>query len=260
QDTLVVTYIGYQRQEVPINGRTDINVQLTAKAIMGDEMVVIGYGKQERENITGSISTIGSEEVAAVPTAGVQQSLQGRAAGVQVTPTTGQPGAPVDIDIRGVSTFGNNNPLYVIDGMPVFVGSGGTENPLASLDPNNVESIEILKDASAAAIYGARAGNGVVLVTTKGGHDGDTQVSVSVSGGVNSIAEKIGMMNSEQYINYATDAYTNAGLSLPLAFTEPELSENLSRNTDWEEEAHNPATIQNYSLTVSGGNENATYS
>ncbi|MDR8394626.1 SusC/RagA family TonB-linked outer membrane protein [Aliifodinibius sp. S!AR15-10] len=265
--TFVASFIGYQEetQDVTISdgqNQATINFDLQPAQTALDELVVVGYGQQERGNITGSISSVTGDEIATVPASGLQNTLQGRAAGVQVTPTTGQPGAPVDIDIRGVSTFGNNNPLYVIDGMPVFIGSGGTENPLASLDPNNIESVEILKDASAAAIYGARAANGVVMITTKGGRAGDTQVSVSLSRGVNTITDKIGMSNSEQYINFATDAYNNAfdGAFLPTAFTEPELSDNLSRNTDWEEAAHDPATIQDYSVTVSGGSDNATYS
>src|SRR5699024_6527749 len=105
-------------------------------------------------------------EVSSVPSSGVQGALQGRVAGVNITPSTGQPGAPLDMNIRGISTFGNNNPLFVVDGVPVFSESGGTINPLATLNPDNVESVQILKDASAAAIYGARAANGVVIITT----------------------------------------------------------------------------------------------
>lgn len=262
--TLVATFIGYEesRREVNVTeGQESITVDFTLQpgSMALEEMVVIGYGTQQRSDITGSISSVGADEISSVPSSGVQGALQGRVAGVNITPSTGQPGAPIDMNIRGVSSFGNNNPLFVVDGVPVFSESGGTFNPLATLNPDNIESVEILKDASAAAIYGARAANGVVLISTKNGRAGETQFSLKISRGVSSVSETIDMMNSRQFIDYSIEAFQNGGRATPQAFEEPLLSENLSRNTDWQDAAFSPADMQNYAFTVSGGNENATY-
>lgn len=259
--TLVFTYIGYLTQEIAVNGRINIDVKLQADTRSLEEVVVIGYGTQRRSEITGSISTVSGKDIATVTSGGVQEALQGRAAGVNITPTSGMPGGALDMNVRGVATFGNGNPLFVIDGVPVLSeGTSRNFNPLASIPPDNIESIQILKDASAAAIYGARAANGVVLITTNRGAAGENRTQVKISRGVANVDRTIPMMTSAQYIPYATEAYVNSGRPIPVSFIEPNLSKNLARSTDWQAEGFSPAVLQNYWFGVSGGSENATYS
>ncbi len=258
---LVISYIGYTTQEIPANGKQPVNVMLVPSNSTMGEVVVIGYGTQRRSEITGAIATVSGKDISTVTSGGIQEALQGRAAGVNITPTSGQPGGALDMNIRGVATFGNGNPLFVIDGVPVLTkGTSRNFNPLASIPPDNIQSIQILKDASAAAIYGARAANGVVLVTTNRGKAGKTRTQVKVSRGVSTVTRLLPLMNSAQYIPYATEAYVNAGRPIPVSFVEPLLSKNLQTNTDWQREGFSPAPIENYFFGVSGGNEFATYS
>jgi TonB-linked SusC/RagA family outer membrane protein len=257
---LLVSYLGYNRREIPVNGRTTLRITLSPSATGLDQVVVIGYGSQKRSEITGAISTVDGGELSSVTTGGIQEALQGRVAGVNITPTSGQPGGALDMNIRGIATFGNSNPLFVIDGVPVLSeGTSRNFNPLATLSMDNIESVQILKDASAAAIYGARAANGVVIITTNRGKSGQNRVQLNVSRGVANVAKYLPLLNSKQYIDYASEAYENAGKPLPISFQEPLLSDNLKTNTDWQKEGFSPATIQNYFLSVSGGNDNATY-
>ena len=260
--TLLFSSVGYATQEVPVQGRATVNVSMTPSDQSMDQVVVIGYGTQKKSEITGAIATVSGKDIANSTTGGIQQALQGRVAGMTITPTTGQPGAAMDISIRGVATFGNSNPLFVIDGVPVL-SDGNTRmfNPLAGIPLENIESIQVLKDASAAAIYGARAANGVVIVTTnRGGHSGETHIQVKGVAGSSKVTKFIPMMNSAQYIDYATEAYTNAGVAMPVSLKSPLREKNLQTNTNWQKSAYHPGTIQNYFLGVSGGNENANYS
>ncbi|WP_185958417.1 SusC/RagA family TonB-linked outer membrane protein [Fodinibius sediminis] len=263
--TLVVTFIGYEEtsREITISeGQETITEDFTLQpaATAMEEMVVIGYGEQERSEITGSISSVDGEQITSgQSTDGVQKALQGRIAGVNVSQKSGQPGSAADVNIRGVASFGNNNPLYVIDGVPVFSGDNPNRNPLATLNPGNIESVEVLKDASAAAIYGARAANGVIIITTKSGRAGEIDLQVDLSGGVSVVTDYLSMMNSEQYVQYSSEAYENAGVALPLSLTEPHLSENLKTDTDWGREGFKSGYSQDFSLSLSGGNEQATY-
>lgn len=258
---LVFSYIGFVSQEVSIQGRGSINIVLVEDTQALNEVIVIGYGTQKRSEITGAISTVQGREIASVASGDVQEALQGRMAGVDISPSTGQPGSPLDMNIRGVSTIGNGNPLFVIDGIPIM-SEGGSRvfNPLASLNPSDVLSIQILKDASASAIYGARAANGVVIITTNRGASGENKVQFQSSAGVSTVQGHIDMMNSRQYIDYASEALANGGRPTPISFIEPNLSRNLSRNTDWQKELFSPGITQNYWLGISGGNENARYS
>lgn len=258
---LVFTYIGFLTKEISITNQSTLDVRLEADSKSLDEVVVIGYGSQKRSEITGAISTVGGKDIATITSGGVQEALQGRAAGVNITPTSGQPGGALDMNIRGVATFGNGNPLFVIDGVPVLSeGTSRNFNPIATISPDNIESIQILKDASAAAIYGARAANGVVLITTNRGAAGENRTQVKISRGVSNVVNEIPMMTSAQYIPYATEAYVNSGRAIPVSFIEPNLSKNLARSTDWQKEGFSSAVLQNYWFGVSGGNDNATYS
>jgi TonB-linked SusC/RagA family outer membrane protein len=258
--TLVFSFVGFSTTEVPINGQTVINVSMTAESKALDEIVVIGYGQQERSRITGAISTVNVDELSGVTSGGIQEALQGRVAGVNITPTSGMPGGALDMNVRGVATFGNGNPLFVIDGVPILTEESSRNfNPLASLNPENIKSIQILKDASASAIYGARAANGVVIITTNRGSEGETKIQVRSSIGVSEVTKLLPMMSTAQWIPYSTEAYVNAGRPIPVAFEEPLLSQNLQRNTDWQREGFSPATVQNYWLGVSGGTQTANY-
>lgn len=261
---VTVRLLGYvavsQTVNVPSGGTVTADFQLERDVLALDELVVIGYGEQRRSNITGAISTVRGDEITRVTSGGVQEALQGRITGVTITPTSGQPGGALDVNVRGVATFGSGNPLFVIDGVPVLSeGASRNFNPLASLDPGNIESIQVLKDASASAIYGARAANGVVIITTGRGASRPTQVRLTASRGISAVQELLPMMNTEQWIPYATEAYANAGRSIPVGFQEPLLTQNLQRNTDWQREAFSTATIENYSLGISGGSDNISY-
>ncbi len=259
-ETLLVSYIGFATKEVEVRGQSTLMIVLEESASGLDEVVVIGYGTQKRSEITGAISTIKASDLSSGTSSGVQEALQGRIAGVNITPTSGQPGGALDMSVRGVATFGNGNPLFVIDGVPIL-GSEVSRNfnPLASIPMDNIESIQILKDASASAIYGARAANGVVIITTKRGSIGKNQMQLKVSQGISSVNKYLPLMNSAQYIDYATEAYQNAGRPIPISLQEPLRSQNLETNTDWQREGFSNGYSQNYLLGMSGGSENATY-
>ncbi|WP_168193941.1 TonB-dependent receptor [Pontibacter sp. SGAir0037] len=208
--TLVVSFIGYQRQEVPINNRSTVNINLALDAQVLDEVVVTGYTTEKKRDIIGSVSVVKPTELLQTPAANLQSQLQGRAAGVTVS-GNGQPGATAKVRIRGFASFGNNDPLYVIDGVP-------TENPSA-LNPQDVESVQVLKDATSASIYGSRAANGVVIVTTKRGKAGTSSISVDSYTGVQVIPKSSmpKMISTEQYGQYLWTAARNGGTPFGVA-------------------------------------------
>ena len=251
--TLVFTYIGYLSQEIPVNNRTAINVSMQEDAAILDEVVVIGYGIVKKSDITGSISSVSSKDINAVPSANLMQALSGRAAGVQVKANNGSPGAPVSIRIRGTNSIvGNNEPLYVIDGFPV--------NDALSINNASIESIEILKDASAVAIYGSRASNGVVLITTKKGKAGETRVSFDSSLGSQQLIRKMEMMNPLEYAEYFNYIQTAQGVA-PI-FSATRLSEfaAMGEGTNWQDVVFRAAPIQNHTLVISGGDRKTQFS
>lgn len=245
QDTLVFSFVGYHSEEVPVGNQTTINVSLAQNIQTLSELVVVGYGTQERARVTGAISSVGSKEIQEQPVTSVDQALQGRAAGITVA-NSGSPGVNPLVRIRGMGTVGDNNPLYVIDGMP----AGG----LNEINPNDIESIEILKDASAAAIYGSRAANGVVIVTTKKGSRGRTQINVDAYAGVQNAWRRLDLLNRDQYLAYGRDL---------LGENVPERFNNLGRfanvDTDWQDAMFRTAPIQDYNVSVSGGGDNSVF-
>jgi TonB-dependent SusC/RagA subfamily outer membrane receptor len=218
---LLISYIGYVSREIIVGNQTNINVTLSEDAKAIEEVVVIGYGSVKKSNLTGAVSSIKTTELQQTPMTSIDQGLVGRASGVQVTQTSGMPGAVASIRVRGSSSLqGGNEPLYVIDGFPVYSGTGfgetGGKNQmsgLATVNPSDIESIEILKDASATAIYGARAANGVVLITTKSGKKGRDVVTFESSWGVQTVAKKLDVMNAQEYAALINEAYTNDGLT-----------------------------------------------
>jgi TonB-linked SusC/RagA family outer membrane protein len=245
--TLVISYIGYQEQEVPVSGRTQFSIVLATAAGNINEVVVIGYGTTRKRNLTGAVSTIKSADISNLPVGGIEQIMQGKAAGVTVTQGTGAPGSPINVRIRGIGTINDNNPLYIIDGVP-------TKEGIASISPNDIEDISILKDAASASIYGARAASGVVLVTTKKGRQGKPKFGFNGYTGVQTPGHYISMANTRQYVNAFNIAATNDGRALI-----PTTMVDTLPDVDWQKEVLRPANISNAQMSVSGGNENTQF-
>jgi TonB-linked SusC/RagA family outer membrane protein len=265
---LVFSFIGYTTQEVSLSGRNTIDITLAEDFQSLEEVVVIGYGAVKKSDLTGAVSSIKTDEIQETPITSIDQGLVGRASGVMVTQTSGMPGAVASIRVRGSSSLqGGNEPLYVIDGFPVYNGSGygntggrARMSGLATINPADIESIEILKDASATAIYGSRAANGVVLITTKSGKEGRDQITFDAYYGIQNTVRQIDVMNALQYAELVNEAYTNDGLA-PVYDNEKmaELKAN-PKGTDWQDEIFQTAPIQNYQLSFSGGDKKTNYS
>jgi len=255
---LVFSFVGFVSQEIPVSGPQELSITLKEDAAALDEVVVIGYGSQLQENITGSVSRITSESIENIPQVSVDQLMQGRAAGVNVTKNSGQPGAAVSVRIRGVNTItGSSEPLYIIDGVPTS-GEAGAEglSPLAAINPNDIESINILKDASATAIYGSRGSNGVVLITTKKGRIGEGKLTYNTYVAFQRPTNKIDVMNLEQYARLQNAIGEIYGLDAQVEFLRPEL---LGPGTDWQAEIFDDALQQNHELSFSGASEDINY-
>ena len=248
KDTLIFSFIGYKKIEIPINGRAIIDVNLYSDQTELDEVVVIGYGTQKKKVVTGAIATVDAEQIGKIPVLRVEQAMQGQAAGVQVTQMSGQPGEAPTVRIRGTGTTMDSNPLYVVDGMVV----GG----LDYLNPSDIQSIDVLKDAASAAIYGARAANGVVLITTKGGKaGGGTSLNFSTYYGIQNVGKTIEMMDADQYRMLMNEGARNANQTEPF-----DLNEVSNANTDWQELLFTKnVPIMNYDLSIAGGNDKTTY-
>jgi len=263
--TLVFSYIGYNEKEVKVRNANMGDIYLESDAKQLEEVVVVGYGTQKRSDLTGALSSVGEKEIKALPATGLDQALQGRAAGVQVTQNSGAPGGGVSIRIRGIGSTLSAEPLYVIDGIPVvndnqgssanfseLDGGGQNSNALNTVNPSDIESIEILKDASATAIYGARAANGVVLITTKRGKAGKSRISLESYYGIQELSAKVPVLDLRQYAEY----YGDVGFEVIEEFRNPEL---LGKGTDWQDAVFRQAATQNYQLTVSGGSEKTKF-
>jgi len=247
--TLVISYIGYATKEVAINGQTQITVALLEDASSLDEVVVVGYGTVKKSDLTGSVSSVNSDEIAQVPVTSVSSALQGRAAGVSVNQASGQPGQGVIIRVRGNNSIsGGNNPLYVVDGFPL-------DDFGSDINPEDIKSIEVLKDASSTAIYGSRGANGVILVTTKRGAEGKTKVSYHGYQGFQSLRKKIDLLDRDSYVEMANTIAAEEGN--PPVFDAANIG-NLPNN-DWQDLVYRNASQQNHQVSVSGGNENAKY-
>lgn len=245
--TLVFSYIGYATQELPVNNRSTINVILNADAQSLQEVnvVAVGYGTARRQDLTGSIASVSSEQLAKVPVTTTDQALQGRAAGVQVTNNDGAPGAGVQVQIRGIGTFGSSDPLYVVDGYPI---TGG----LSQINPNDIASIDILKDASATAIYGTRAANGVVIITTKRGNkSGDVIIDFDAYGSIQSKPKMYEVLNAQEYVTLAKERATADGISIPEEWNNAA----ALRTIDWQDVMYQTGYRQNYNLSMRGGSE-----
>lgn len=260
---LVFSYVGFDSKEMMVGDQTEINIELKESLSSLSEVVVIGYGTQKKSDLTGSVSSISGEDINKVPVSSFEQALQGRAAGVQVNLSNGVPGGQASIRIRGTNSVNaSSEPLYVIDGMLVnndigetsIGGRGPNLSPLSTINPNDIESIEILKDASATAIYGSRGANGVVLITTKKGKKGKGVVRFNTYYGVQEVAKKLDLLNANEFANLVNDAEINAGRN-PV-YVNPS---SLGKGTDWQGELFRIAPTQDYQLSFTGGSENSQY-
>ena len=239
---LVVSYTGFESKTIPVNGQNTLNVSLGLDAKLLDEVVVIGYGSIQKSDVTGSVSSIKAEEIQAFPLLNAGQALQGRAAGVVVqTQNGGEPGADISIRVRGSSSLNaSSDPLVVVDG---FVGAAFPQQ-------NDIESVEILKDASATAIYGSRGSGGVILVTTKKGKTGKATVEVNSSFSSQQTTNRLDLLDANGFAQYQNMIRTNAGGQPYAQGTE---------NTDWQDEIYRIGNTQNHQLSVSGGSDNVNY-
>ncbi len=244
---LVVKFVGYKTQEIEIGDQTQIDIALEESIQQLGEIVVIGYGTQKKKVVTGAIVSVSAEEITSTPVLRAEQALQGRTAGVQVTNLSGQPGETPTVIIRGTGTTGNATPLYIVDGLQV--------DNIEYLNPGDIESMDVLKDAASAAIYGARAANGVVLITTKSGEKGKMSISYSGYYGVQNVARKIDMLNADEYKMMMNEGARNAGHT-----EEFDLNEIPAHDTDWQEALFQTnASIFNHQVSVMGGSEKSTY-
>ncbi|WP_177224042.1 TonB-dependent receptor [Thermoflavifilum thermophilum] len=272
--TLVISFVGYQTQEVPVDGRSEINISLEPTNQNLNEVVVIGYGSRQKKDLTGAISSIDSKDIQKSTAMNPELAMQGRMAGVYVSTPSGNPFDRPTIRIRGVSTFGYADPLIVIDGIPVIEGGASStyagfqdiRSPIdimTLIDPDDIASISVLKDASAAAIYGVRASNGVILITTKHGESGAPRVSFNAYKGFQDAAKTLKLLNTQQYVNLYTEAYKNNPFAPPLpSVFDPNSPDYLGNNGtyDWQDAILNHhADLQNYNLSISGGNSSTTY-
>jgi len=292
-DVLVFSFVGFKTLEVDLEGRNNLEVNLIADVSKLDEVVVVGYGSVKRKDLTGAVSTIKSEEIEKINTTSFEGAIAAKAAGVQVVRSEGGPDAAFKIRIRGgTSINASNDPLYVIDGFPITGGSVSTSigqgnsstSPLATLDPSSIESIDILKDASATAIYGSRGANGVILITTKKGVPGRSQISFESYFGVSRLANKLDVLSAQEFIDFRNDYQTwfpafaainddtnqnkflaegfrvddGTGTYIPIdlatmTFDPPILID------DWQDVITRSAITKNYRLSANGGNKNTRY-
>ncbi|MEO7309729.1 MAG: TonB-dependent receptor, partial [Chitinophagaceae bacterium] len=290
--SLVFSYVGFTDQEVAVKNRSTINIELEKGGSSLNEVVVVGYGTQSKKDVIGSIASVGAKQLQDKAVVSFGEAIAGQVAGVQVQQASSAPGAGLSIKIRGVGSISaDNTPLYVIDGVPLdnttngyaAQGASGANvptNPLASINPGDIQSIDILKDASATAIYGSRGSNGVVIITTKQGVKGRTQVNLAASTGWQNIDHKIPMLTTAEWVQRQTDIRnynytylngepipgrsasdpnsargTNANVKIPNEYRDP----SLLPNTDWQDVVYQTAPMNNYQLSASGGTDNARF-
>ena len=245
---IVVSFVGYKSLEVPVKGQKQIMVTLSEDSEMLDEVVVIGYGTMKKSDLTGAVSSLGSKDIKDAPVSNLGQAIQGRISGVQVV-DAGKPGDNVSIKIRGLGSINNCDPLVVIDGVPTDLG-------LSSLNMADVERLDVLKDASATAIYGSRGANGVVMITTKRGTEGKGKLSVSANCAFQNATNIPSLLNASQYADLSNDMMVNSGRNPNPNWANPS---ELGAGTDWMDELLRTGVMQNYTVSYSGGNEKSHY-
>lgn len=246
--TLVVSFVGYKTQEVQVKGQKQLQVVLSEDAEMLDEVVVIGYGTMKKSDLTGAVSSIGNKDIKDSPVSNLGQAIQGKISGVQIV-DAGKPGDNVSIKIRGLGSINNCDPLVVIDGVPTDLG-------LSSLNMADVERLDVLKDASATAIYGSRGANGVVMITTKRGTEGKGKLAVSANYSFQIATNVPSLLNAAQYAELSNDMMVNSGRNPNPEWANPS---ELGAGTDWVDELLRTGVMQNYTVSYSGGNEKSHY-
>ncbi|HEY6504051.1 MAG TPA: TonB-dependent receptor [Chitinophagaceae bacterium] len=260
--SLMVSYVGMEDQEISINGRSNIPVTLRTTDSKLGEVVVVGYGKARKANLTSAQTTVSSKDIEKTVNTTIEQAIQGRAAGVYVTQNSGQPGGGISVNIRGISSLGRTQPLYVIDGVQMQVnedvsfGSSSSSNPLAGINPADIEDMQILQGPSATAIYGSRASNGVILITTKRGKAGDAKINYIYQYNLQTPPKHLDVMDLPQYAQMVKEYHVLAGGTTPDEFLDPSI---LGPGTDWQEELFNNAPMNKHQLGLSGGSNNTTY-
>ena len=252
--TLTFTYVGYKPLNVAVNNRQNIAVVLEPDTKLLDEVVVVGYGQMRRSDVTGSVVSVSSEAIQKTVSTSIDQVLQGRAAGVQVQQNSGMPGGSSSIRIRGINSLNaSNEPIFVIDGVVIDGSTGSSsENALASINPSDIVSMDILKDASATAIYGSRAANGVILITTKRGQKGDAKISYNGYTGWQEMPKKLRLLNLQEYAYHKNARTLAAIVQGDDNFVRPDL---LGVGTDWQDELFTQAPMTSHNLSMTGGNE-----
>lgn len=260
--TLIFSYLGFKTLEVPVNGRSTIDVSMAQEVSRLDEVVVTGYATIKRSDLVTAHTSLDAEDLDRTVNQTIEQALQGRAAGVQVTSNTGQPGGGISVNIRGISTInGSTQPLYVVDGVQIQVdqiefGAQSASNPLAALNPSDIASMEVLTGPVAASLYGSRATNGVIVITTKSGQAGKTKVNYDFSFSQQEQPRFLDVMNLREYAAMAKEFIEIEGGDLPAHFEDPSL---LGEGTNWQDELFNTSTMFKHNLSVSGGNQKTTY-
>jgi TonB-linked SusC/RagA family outer membrane protein len=259
---LLISYVGMDPLEIAIGGRSNIQVTLKAADAKLSEVVVIGYGKARRGDLTTAQTTVTAKDVEKTVNTTIEQAIQGRAAGVYVTQNSGQPGGGMSVNIRGISSLGRTQPLYVIDGIQTQVsedvsfGSSSTTNPLSGINPADIEDIQILQGPSATAIYGSQGTNGVILITTKRGKAGDAKINYIYQYNLQTPPKSLDVMNLPQYAQMVKEYHVLAGGTTPDEFLDPSL---LGPGTNWQKELFNNAAMNKHQLSLSGGANNTTY-
>ncbi len=269
--TLVLRFVGFKTQEVEVGNQSSLDVKMVNDEKLLSEVVVVGYGTQTRQELTGAVTSVMGKELKSLPLLGVDQALQGRAAGVMVTQNSGTPGGGIAVRVRGAGSItGSNEPLYVVDGVPINAGSysrvgvGNQQtNAIADLNPSEIESMEVLKDGAAAAIYGSRATNGVVLITTKRGKQGRTNVDLGFYTGTQQVWRQIGLVTGPQYVEALQEGVRNRfGANIipsQLGLVGLDNRPDTYPTTKWTDEIFQTAPISQYDLSISGGNEKTRF-
>ena len=260
-ETLVFSFIGYKTEEVNIGNRNNIIVSLDPEVTELTEVIVTGYSSRQKRDVIGSIASVTPDDLKDIPIASVDQGLQGQAAGVQVSQSSGTPGGGIAVRVRGnTSISASNRPLFIVDGVPVDIGSlsgrsfgGQNDNALSLINPNDIESIQVLKDAASKAIYGSRAANGVVLITTKRGRAGKTKFNVEVQRGTVDIIEKLDLLNANELLDLQQEAVANAGEEADDRGLISGVTDGV--DTDWLDEILRTGILQQYQLSATGGDD-----
>ena len=245
---LVVSFVGYVTQEIAVNGRSVVDVQLVEDASLLEQIVVTGYGVQEKKDVTGAISSVDGEDFRNLPISGIDRALQGRLAGVQVVRNGGAPGASTAIRIRGTGTVNNSEPLYIVDGVPT--------QSIDGINQNDIQTIDVLKDASASAIYGTRAANGVVIITTRKGESGKLNLNVDMYAGFSKVVKTLDVLDAPTLAEIKRERYTNDGIPINPIWEDPQYQTQL---TNWQDELFQTGKTQNVDVSISGGNEKSSY-